>query len=241
MNNSKTKVALITGGSSDIAQATAEVLAHKGYTIVLTSKDPIKTSFDQITLDLTEDNAVEALTTYLDQKGYQIEVLVNCAAIGGATLENTSVAFLRKVLDVNTVGAFKLSQFVASALIEAKKTGSIINITTVHASIPNTDPAYSASKAALLAMTKSMALKLAPHGIRVNSVAPGAIAGGMNSQLSQSQIDHISKEIPMAHFGSPEDIAQTIAFLVSKEAKYITGQDIKVDGGLSLADSSYNR
>ena len=224
-----------------MAQACANLFRENGATVILTSKEPLATSFEQITLDLTQEKSSEALSQYLQKKGLTIDVLVNVAAIGGAALENTDPVFFRKVIDINTIAAFTLSKFVADKLVETKKPGSIINITTVHASIPNTDPAYSASKAALLALTKSMALSLAPYAIQVNSVAPGAITGGMNSSLTAEQTDCISQEIPMARFGSPEEIAQTLLFLASDESKYITGQDLKVDGGLSIADASYNR
>lgn len=224
-----------------MAQATADALARTGAEIVLTSRHEVTTEHRFFALDLTAEDLEQQLSDYLQSNNLSVDILVNVAAVGGATYENTDAEFFRSVFEINTLAAFRLSKFVADQLIQSQKPGSIVNVTTVHASIPNTDPSYSTTKAGVLAMTRSLALKLAPYNIRINSVAPGAIAGGMNSHLSDEQVAHINREIPMARFGQPQDMASAILFLVSDQANYITGQDLKIDGGLSLADSSYNR
>lgn len=239
--NLNRKIILITGGASDIARSCATLFTELGARVILTDLKPVETDFDFLKLNLTDDNCVETLNQYLKEKDTDINVLINVAAIGGTTLENTTTDSFRKVFEVNTLAAFKLSLYLARKLIENQKEGSIVNIASIHGSVPNTDPSYSASKAALLALTRSMALKLAPHGIRVNAISPGAISGGMNSQLNREEVEKIKKEIPLAKFGSPDDIAHAIAFLISDQARYITGQDLRVDGGLSLTDSSFNK
>lgn len=239
--NLKGKTALITGATSEMAQAITAVLAQAQAKVVLTDQSKISTDQLFIKLDLAQDQSIRELDAFVIQNNLTIDVLVNVAAVGGTTFEKTTPDFFRQVLEINTLAAFKLSKFVAEILVKHQKPGSIINIATTHASTPNTDPAYSSSKAALLALTKSLALKLAPNQIRVNAVSPGAIAGGMNKGLTSVQVKKIQQEIPMGQFGEPVDMAQAVLFLASDAAGYITGQNLKVDGGLSLADSSYNR
>jgi len=138
------------------------------------------------------------------------------------------------VLDTNLRGAFSFIQAVERPMLK-QRSGRIVNIASVSGIMGNAGQAnYSASKAGLIGLTKSIARELASRGITVNAVAPGFISTDMTEVLTDDVKGAVTKQIPLARFGAPEDIAAAVAFLASPDAKYITGQCLTVDGGMVM-------
>lgn len=168
----------------------------------------------------------------------QINILVNNVGITYpvSLLDADAPNKWRGLIDTNLTSAFLVTQVVAKKMTEGKWKGSIINITSVHSQIPGpTGSHYMAAKAGLAGATKCWALELAPYGIRVNAVAPGAILNtGMNKGVSQKEIKELAETIPLRRWGQPEEIASVAVFLASNDGSYITGQEIFVDGGFTL-------
>jgi len=144
-----------------------------------------------------------------------------------------------KTIDVNLKGAWLCSQAVAKVMAEANSCGKIINIGSIMSEMPAPgEPHYAASKGGILMLTKAMALDLAPYGINVNAIGPGVIKNGLSSKgcLSDPETaEKIAAGIPLRRFGSPQDIGNAVCFLASKEADYVTGAMLYVDGGVILA------
>ena len=185
--------------------------------------------------DVTDEAAIEAV---LDAFGEIPDVLVNNAGIVrfGPILEH-SVADFRKVIDVNLTGTFIVTRAVARRMV-TRGSGAIINITSLNAVAPSPDAgAYPASKAAVALLTQHFALALGPHGIRVNAVAPGFIDAGMSAPIYEDpEVRAVrSGAVPLGSLGTAEDVAEAVAFLASDRARYTTGQQLLVDGGVSFS------
>jgi len=171
----------------------------------------------------------------ISMKNLQIDVLVNNAGVTDDSL------FLRmdlkkwnKVINTNLNSNFMISNFFSKQMIK-KKWGRIVNITSVVGHTGNAGQSnYTASKAGVIGMTKSIAIELAKRNITVNSISPGFIDTEMTASLSDQQKDFIKNKIPLARIGRPEDVAYCVKFLVSDQANYITGQTIHVNGGLAM-------
>ena len=165
----------------------------------------------------------------------RVDILVNNAGITrDGLLMKMSEADFDAVINTNLKGAFNCMQHLSRQMIK-QKSGRIINISSVSGVMGNAGQAnYSASKAGVIGLTKAAAREMASRGITVNAIAPGFIATEMTEVLSDSVKEAVTGQIPMKHFGAPEDIANTAAFLASEEAAYITGQVICVDGGMAM-------
>jgi NAD(P)-dependent dehydrogenase (short-subunit alcohol dehydrogenase family) len=145
-----------------------------------------------------------------------------------------SVKDFRRVLEVDLVGVYILSRAVG-LMMRARGQGNIVNISSINAITPSLGTnAYAAAKGGLVTMTKLLALELGPHGVRVNSVSPGFVDGGMSTAVfaNPRTRDIRTKAVPLRRLGSTEDIAQAVMFLASDAAAYVHGQDLGVDGGL---------
>ena len=165
----------------------------------------------------------------------KIDILVNNAGItqDGLCMRMTDEQW-QKVLDINLTAGFKLSRAVIPGMMK-RRYGRIVNMASIVGVFGNAGQAnYAASKGGLIAMTKCMAQELAARGITLNCVAPGFIKTPMTDVLPQEAKDALAKKIPMGRLGLAEDIANTVAFLASEEASYITGQTIHVNGGMSM-------
>lgn len=185
--------------------------------------------------DVTEADQVEAVVKESVEEFGRLDVLVNNAGItrDGLLVRMTEEQW-RSVLEVNLTGAFLCSRSAAKVMLR-QRSGCIINMASVVGLMGNAGQAnYAASKAGLIGLTKSMARELAPRGITVNAIAPGFIASPMTDKLGEQARDKLSSLIPLGRLGTAEDVADAVAFLASDAASYITGQVLKVDGGMHM-------
>lgn len=256
------RVAVITGSSKGIGKAIALEFASKGYNVVLNARDERELSGavndirkflagdkERVTYlagDISQENVCTSLIDHTIKTFGRIDVLVNNAGIGGAQkqINELTTAEWDYVIDVNLKGAFLCTREALKRMTYDSKTNStrsgysIINISSVHESIPQPQSApYSASKRGMEMLTKTVALEVADKGIRVNGIAPGAIATDMNRDILEDEQKKKAEEmrIPMHRIGGPEEIAKVAFFLASDDASYMTGTTVYVDGGLTLS------
>ena len=261
------KRALVTGSSKGIGEAIARVLAREGATVIVHGRDREKTERVASSIiaqegqayvvigDLTHDDAVERLVTEAENVAGAVDILVNNAGGSGAvkeSWENTQPSSWSSAYDRNVLAALRVTTRVLPKMRQAKW-GRVINISSLAATMPPpTAPDYSACKAAMNAMTVSMAKAVAADGITVNAVSPGTI----RSSTLEDRFREVAKEqgladtdtpwkdieravlpmfaqVPVGRVGELDEIANAIAFLASPAAGYITGINLRIDGGLS--------
>jgi len=241
----KDKVALITGGAQGIGRQICLTFANEGADIVIgdVNLEQAKKTKQEIgalgrkaeaeELDVADYSKVQNAINKILDKFKKIDILVNNA---GITLDNLilkmSETDWERVIKVNLTGTFNCTKAVSRAMLK-QKAGKIINISSIIGLIGNTGQAnYSASKAGVIALTKTTAKELGSRNINVNAVAPGFIQTQMTERLPEDVKMRMLDEIPLRRFGNPEDVASACLFLASEEADYITGQTIIVDGGM---------
>ena len=232
--------ALVTGGGSGIGAAIARAASRAGYRVAIMDAQADAAAAmarelgNAVALpcDVTDELAVDAALASL---GATPDLLVNNAGIVKfGHLVDMSVKDFRRVLEVDLVGVYILSRAVG-LMMRARGQGNIVNISSINAITPSLGTnAYAAAKGGLVTMTKLLALELGPHGVRVNSVSPGFVDGGMSTAVfaNPRTRDIRTKAVPLRRLGSTEDIAQAVMFLASDAAAYVHGQDLGVDGGL---------
>lgn len=242
------KVALITGASRGLGREIALTLAQKGAKVVVNyngSKDKAEEVVEQITknggeaisfqCNVSDFQAVEVMVKEVIAKFGRIDILVNSA---GITKDNLIVKMKEEdfdqVIDINLKGTFNTIKHVSRQMLK-QRAGKIINITSVSGVLGNIGQAnYSASKAGVIGLTKTMARELASRGINVNAVAPGFIETEMTAVYDDSQLAKFVEQIPFKRLGKPDEVAQVVSFLASEQASYITGQIIRIDGGMAI-------
>ncbi len=241
------QVAFVTGGAAGIGLAIARTLGARGARVVLFDRDEAMagTSAQALAaegieahargLDVADGTAVEqAFEAALGALG-RVDVLVNNAGItrDGLLVRMTDEQWTQ-VLDVNLKGAFLCCRAVAKPMMKARS-GRIVNISSVVGLMGNGGQAnYSASKAGLLGLTRSLARELAARGITVNAVCPGFIETRMTANLPETARVELMSKIPLGRLGQPRDVAEVVAFLASPRAAYVTGQTWAVDGGMVM-------
>ena len=242
--NLKNKIAIVTGASQGIGKIIAFELAKSGAHVVCISrnKKAIESTVDEITqnngkassfpCDVSDSDAFMKIILEIIEKNDKIDILVNNAGITrDSILVRMSNEDWDDVINTNLKGAFSCTKAVMRYMIK-NKFGRIINITSIVGLTGNAGQAnYAASKAGLIGMTKSIAKEVASRCITANCIAPGWIETSMTDILNEEVKNKLLSQIPVGKIGSPDDIANTVIFLASDEAGYITGQTITVDGG----------
>lgn len=251
MDNILRKKAIVTGGARGIGKAivkqlvSSKVLLSDVAFVYNKSDESAKELISEINYpgtkvyafksDVSSLEKTQATVTEAIEKLGGIDILINNA---GITRDNLLLRMSEKdfddVINVNLKSVFNYTKAVLKPMI-AQRSGKIVNIASIVALIGNAGQAnYVASKAGVIGFTKSMARELASRGITVNAVAPGFIQTDMTNKLSEEQKEKLYAQIPLGRLGLPEDVAKVVAFLCSKDADYITGQVISVDGGMTM-------
>ncbi|APJ05197.1 3-oxoacyl-[acyl-carrier-protein] reductase [Silvanigrella aquatica] len=242
------KVALVTGGSRGIGRAIAVALGALGAKVIVNyagNSQAAEATVSEIMqnggmatcvkFDVSDFNLVQESIKVLEKEHGGIDILVNNA---GVSKDNLFVKFKEEewdtTLDTNLKGAFNCARAVAMGMMR-KRAGKIINISSVVGLMGNAgQSAYSASKAGLIGLTKSLALELAGRNVQINAIAPGYISTDMTDALNEEVLKKIIEKIPADKVGEPIEIAKAVVFLASSSSSYITGQTLSVDGGMIM-------
>jgi NAD(P)-dependent dehydrogenase (short-subunit alcohol dehydrogenase family) len=252
------RVAVVTGAATGIGEGIARVLTRAGASVVVVDIDvdgaervAAEIGGTPLALDITDPSACAA---QLGSVGPCIDILVNNAGTfheAGSILDQ-SVESWHRSISVNLAGTFHCSKPVAARMVAQGHGGAIVNIASVDGAIPCLGTGYDSAKAGVIHFTKSLAVDLAPHGIRVNAISPGVIDVPTLEKMKRGEIEHFwpktdtrtglmgpitkqrSSNVPLGRRGAPADVAHAVLFLVSDAASYVTGQNLFVDGGWTL-------
>ncbi|MBD3626322.1 MAG: SDR family oxidoreductase [Rhodobacteraceae bacterium] len=238
------KIALVTGAAQGIGLACAEALAEDGLRVVLVDRNAEGVRAAAATLggdavaevcDMGQPDQIAALFDRVEAQVGPVSVLVNNAGVAlGADFLEMSLEDFRTVIDINLTGTFVATQRAARTMVAQGIEGAIVNMSSINAQVAiPTIASYCASKGGVMQLTKAAALALAPHNIRVNAVGPGSIDTAMVAAVNDdpAAMDRLMSRTPLKRLGSAREIGNTVAFLASDKASYITGETIYVDGG----------
>ena len=245
------KVALVTGGSRGLGLDMATALGEAGASLVITARReqwlaPAEQGLRAkgidvlaVTCDVSNPEQVNAVVKAAVDRFGRLDILINNAGISwGEPIETMPLAKWREVFDTNAVGCFLMSQAAGNEMLRLGHGGAIVNIASV-AGIVGLDPGvlnsvgYSASKGAVIALTRDLAVKWAKRGIRVNAIAPGFFDTRLSHALLEKNLAQIEKTTPMGRIGKPGELNGAVVFLASAASSYVTGQVLAVDGGMT--------
>jgi 3-oxoacyl-[acyl-carrier protein] reductase len=231
------KVALVTGGASGIGAATVALLRERGAQVASFDLQP--SGLDgvlPVTGDVTDSRSVDEGVARAERELGPLDAIVCCAGTGGDSLHTADVsdAEWRRVFAINCDGVFFFNRAAARVMVP-RGSGRVVNVASIAGKEGNPmAAAYSASKAAVIGMTKSFGKDLADSGVLVNCIAPAVIATPILEQLSQEHIDYMVSRIPMGRMGRPEEVAELIAFLASDRMTFSTGATFDISGGRAV-------
>tara|TARA_B100000989_G_scaffold298059_1_gene285903 strand:+ start:2064 stop:2801 length:738 start_codon:yes stop_codon:yes gene_type:complete len=245
MKNLENMNIVITGASGGIGNSLVQKLYDNGANILASGTrieklEALKTKFKKIEIlkfDISESDKIENFIENATNKlGGNLDCIVNNA---GITQDNLAIRMSlnewRKVIEINLTSTFLLSKFSIKKMLK-NKSGKVINITSIVGHTGNIGQAnYTASKAGIVAMSKSLALEYAKKNININCISPGFIKTNMTDKIDEKFKEIIISKIPAARLGEPEDIANAVLFLASKQSDYINGETLHVNGGLYMA------
>ncbi|MHA1227887.1 MAG: SDR family NAD(P)-dependent oxidoreductase [Candidatus Hodarchaeales archaeon] len=251
------KVAIVTGGASGIGKATVKIFSEVGMKVIIADFDDelgieIEKELQDkghsvffFKTDITDSSQISNLIEFTLEKFQSIDVLVNCAGVSG--LSNYLELIEEEwdwTINTNLKGTHLMCLGIAKVMVEKKIKGRIVNISSINDQIPVAGlSAYAASKGGITSLTRAIALELAPYGINVNALRPGAIDTPMMKEVLElpSLAQAIMRQIPRGRLGKPKDVAKVILFLVSDLGDWVTGAEIPVAGGMHLVgETSYN-
>jgi NAD(P)-dependent dehydrogenase (short-subunit alcohol dehydrogenase family) len=226
---------VVTGGARGIGAAIATAAVRQGYRVAVLDVDVLDApeGVRALPCSVTDEAAVAAA---LDALGTPDVVVNNAGIVRFGPLLDLDAGAFREVLDVNVVGAFLVARLVARRWVDEGRGGAVVNVTSMNgvAAGPNAG-AYGPSKAAVALLTAQMALEWGRHGIRVNAVAPGLIDAGMSEPIYADPATREARasKVPLGRLGLAEEVADVVLFLASDAARYVTGQNLLVDGGVT--------
>jgi len=242
------KIALITGGSRGIGAACVRLFARSGWSVVFIanrSADKAQNLTDELRADgcdvafrlcdLSDGAQVERVIAEILRTYRRVDALVNCAGVAHIGLfTDMTDAEWDALFAVNVRSVFSVTKSVLPGMI-SRQSGAIVNVSSMWGEVgASCEVAYSATKAAIIGLTKALAKEVGPSGVRVNCVTPGVIDTDMNAQLTDDDRAELSDETPLGRIGRAEEVAQTILYLCSEGASFITGQVLGVSGGLVI-------
>ena len=237
------KSAFITGGSRGIGAAAVRLFCQNGYRVAFTYHNASgaamaladETGAIPIQMDAADPERVKTAVCRALNELSHIDALINNAGTAGfGPIDTISDDEWQRVINVNLSGVFYVIKAVLPGMI-SRKSGTIINVSSIWGMAgASCESHYSAAKAGVIGLTKALAKELAPSGITVNCVAPGAIDTEMNASLSAADLTALKEQIPLGRLGSAAEVAQTMLFLASNAAAYITGQVISPNGGMII-------
>jgi NAD(P)-dependent dehydrogenase (short-subunit alcohol dehydrogenase family) len=258
MHNLKDKVAVVTGGAQSIGFGICEALGAAGCEVVMADirKERLEQSCEQlvtrgfhchtVVVDVTQEESVRDLVQQVKTRHGRIDIFVNCAGAPPNVvplIHLTTVEWTR-VLNVNLVGVFFCCREVGALMVQ-QESGKIINIASLNAISPAAlSVAYNVAKAGVVSLTQTLAVELAPFGVRVNAISPGPVPTEFHDTVMpqraatlgitrEAMVERVRASIPLGRWGKPEDVAKAVLFLASDQSEWITGQNLVVSGGLA--------